>query len=1183
MKNKYLITRFTAAILLILSSFFVWTGCVEEDEPVLILSTENIEIDDKSQKETIEVKANGEWSAQSDAEWCRIIRGTGRLHGFFDIMMDDNLTVENRTAIVTVSGNGVNAALSVRQKAADVSIKLSADSVQFSRVADTYFLTILANHEWTAKCSAEWCELSTDRGTKSGGIEITVKDNNTGKKRSTHLTLSSEANGQSVMKKVEITQEAGVFEILTEEVNISKAGEIVFVPVVSTSPFTVQSSHDWCAVSVEDGQVKIATGVNDTGVERTAIVTVTLLQTGNEVISKTFRVKQSISSFEITVDELAISQMGETAYVPVTCSYSFTVTSSNSWCKVTAEKGQVKVVVDKNDTGTIRTAIVTVTATSDKGESTAKTFAVIQSATTFEILTKEVTVNNLGETVLVPVLSSSPFTVRSSSDWCQVSVEATDVKVVADKNETGKIRTAIVTVTSTSDKGEPVSKTFTVIQNVTTFDILTKEVTVNNLGETVFVPVISSSPFTARSSSDWCQVSVEESDVKVVAAMNNTDADRTAIVTVTQDQTTGGDVASKTFKVIQLVGTFEISVSEILLNNMGETILVPVNSSSPFVARSSSDWCQVSVEGKEVKVVADMNTSGSERTAIVTVTLGKEGESSISKSFKVVQAYEDILFQFPQKSYQFKYEGETRQIILSATGDWEIATENLPRWLSVTPSSGKGSQPVTFTAEKNLFIKERRLDILFQNTLTKQNFILTITQDKNPSSAIDDYKYLGMGYDATGEYATDQFVKDAVLDWDKLNNEGYIAPIILASSTYEHKIEGSTLQQYQRDFSHAAGLDVKYAGFSASVTGSYSSKTYSSSENKFSSFRHITQKQTVKLGEHLGIDELRNCMSETAKKEINGELNPDQVVLKYGTHVVAGFILGGSLDYTMTADASTMSNEVDWSIAVKAGYESASAGVNASYEYKQYESMKKESTNFEEKLVARGGDSQLASSLGTQSTRSQWLGSLSDPLKWVMVDYAGQKLLSIADFAEEEGRRNELRGAIDKYMEDRQIGQSSSYKEFALHISSVMFMDTDGDTNENDKATINAEIYTTINTFARSRIWETEGLEIEPEGQGTTIINQETSTKKLSIHGVNRVTLQIEGKERDTVTGNDPDPFTRTIVLTLDRGGDKWTDEGTGDSYGNGDSIWVNTYDPEETDLDKATVLARFELKLHWQ
>ncbi|MDH6313945.1 hypothetical protein M2137_002737 [Parabacteroides sp. PFB2-10] len=1097
MKNRYLKTNFTAALLLILSSFFVLNSCVEEDEPVLILSTENIEIDDKSQKETIEVKANGEWSAQSDAEWCRIIRGTGRLHGYFDIMMDDNLTVENRTAVVTVSGNGVSAALSVRQKAADVSIKLSTDSLQFDKAAEKYYLTILANHEWTAKSSAEWCVLSAEKGSKSGGVEISVKENTSGKKRSAHLTLSSEANGQSILKTVQITQMAGSFEILTEEVTISKAGETVFVPIVSASPFTAQSSHDWCKVSVEEGQVKIETGLNDTGTERTAVVTVSLSGTGNEVISKTFKVKQTMSSFEIMVQEVTVSQMGETVYVPVTCSYTFTATSSNSWCKVSVEKGQVKVVVGKNDTGSVRTAIVTVTAVSEEGESTSKTFAVIQKLTSFEILTKEVAVNNLGETV--------------------------------------------------------------------------------------FVPVLSSSPFTARSSSDWCQVSVEKSDVKVVAAMNNTDADRVAIVTVTLTQAIENEVASKTFKVIQLVGTFEISVSEILLSHKGETILVPVNSSSPFVARSSSDWCQVSVEGKEVKVVADMNTSGAERTAIVTVTLGKEGESSISKSFKVVQAYEEILFQFPQKSYQFKYEGETRQIILSATGDWEIATENLPRWLSVTPSSGKGSQPVTFTAEKNLFIKERRLDILFQNTLTKQNFILTITQDKNPSSAIDDYKYLGMGYDATGEYATDQFVKDAVLDWDKLNNEGYIAPIILASSTYEHKIEGSTLQQYQRDFSHAAGISGNYAGFSASVTGSYSSKTYSSSENKFSSFRHITQKQTVKLGEHLGIDELRNCMSETAKKEINGELNPDQVVLKYGTHVVAGFILGGSLDYTMTADASTMSNEVDWSIAVKAGYESASAGVNASYEYKQYESMKKESTNFEEKLVARGGDSQLASSLGTQSTRSQWLGSLSDPQKWVMVDYAGQKLLSIADFAEEEGRRNELRGAIDKYMEKKQIGQSSSYKEFALHISSVMFMDTDGDTNENDKATINAEIYTTINTFARSRIWETEGLEIEPEGKGTTIINEETSTKKLSIHGVNRVTLQIEGKERDTVTGNNPDLFTRTIVLTLDRGGDKWTDEGTGDSYGNGDSIWVNTYDPKETDLDKAKVLARFELKLHWQ
>ena len=64
--------------------------------------------------------------------------------------------------------------------------------------------------------------------------------------------------------------------------------------------------------------------------------------------------------------------------------------------------------------------------------------------------------------------------------------------------------------------------------------------------------------------------------------------------------------------------------------------------------------------------------------------------------------------------------------------------------------------------------------------------------------------------------------------------------------------------------------------------------------------------------------------------------------LKYGTHVITGFVLGGSLDYSMSADVSVMEEAVDWGIATSGGFELLSMGGSASVEFSSYEKMRNE-------------------------------------------------------------------------------------------------------------------------------------------------------------------------------------------------------------------------------------------------
>lgn len=924
----------------------------------------------------------------------------------------------------------------------------------------SFTIEVKTNQSWTAVSDADWCVIEGGDGSYKGEFVIKVSANAGTSTRTANISIK----GGTCAATVSVVQSCddADFSLSVSEISFLNTADTYKLTVNSNYPWTAVSSSSWCILSESEGEgdavIDVSAQANDTGEERKAAISFTVKTEGKSIV-RTVNVVQSADSFwlELPLTEFTVSRGEGNLEIPYLVNGMGVAVECHSgadWISVVSvADGSAVVKVLENTTGAERSAEIAFNTSGQNGEPEVCRATVTQSgeASVLDVLVSEVYLLPSGEEIRLPFVANSPVEVRSSSDWCQASLDGDDIVVKADAN-TGEARTAYVTVSLEDQAGKTISKAIKVSQASDSFwlDLPLDDFTVSKdagilevsyllKGEGVTVEV--------RSSADWITAgSAADGKVLLDIAENTSGEDRTAEISFNTAGQTGEPAICKA-KVTQLgeASVLDVLVTEVSLISTGEEIRLPLITNGQVAVRSSSDWCSASVDGSDLVIGADMNTQ-EDRTAYVTVTVTEEDGDVLARSVKVFQKVAEMNFEFQNMTVTLSYDASTGYAQLISTGAWVLNNaegSEIPAWLTVSPSSGEGDTMLTLTVQKNQFNRERRTQLSFTNTLMNKSIALEVIQEANPNG-IENYKYLGMGYDVSGEYAVDSYVRSSVLDIDKLLAKGYVADVLNLNSTDERYIYGKTFEEYQQNLSMTAGVSGGLFGFSMSVTTSFSSRSLSSSENEFSSFRHITEKQSYKILANLTADDLKDCVIDYVQEDIDN-MDVGSLFLKYGTHILTGFVLGGSLDYSMSADVSVMSSSVDWAQATNAGYSLLSMGVTASTGYSDYESMSKYAANFESSLKARGGESQYASQNPNvnESTYNEWLASLEDPAKWVMVDYDGSMLIPIWEFASTEQRKNEIAAAAASYLEKPEISVSTTHRTLSIKLLKVGYLEDD--------------------------------------------------------------------------------------------------------------------------------------------
>ncbi len=279
---------------------------------------------------------------------------------------------------------------------------------------------------------------------------------------------------------------------------------------------------------------------------------------------------------------------------------------------------------------------------------------------------------------------------------------------------------------------------------------------------------------------------------------------------------------------------------------------------------------------------------------------------------------------------------------------------------------------------------------------------------------------LGRGYDATQEYAREEYVASAVLDVDKLLNANLIEDIVEPRTSSKNVIYGNSLEDYHKKLSIKLGMEGKAYGFTASCNSNFTLTSTDKYTYSYLTGRYCYKKYIFKI-KPSPIQDLIPCLTDAFIEDVY-RMSAEDLVKRYGTHVINGLSTGGVIEYHSSAKRSTNETEEDMGIHMKAGFEgkfsaSRSGDVTLFLQFKQHHS------ECEEKMVCRGGDSHIImaayDSTSIESSKlSRWCESIADDSKSVMVDFEGPEnvengcLIPLYEFILDPDKQEEVRAYI---------------------------------------------------------------------------------------------------------------------------------------------------------------------------
>ena len=1094
----------------------------------LELPVEEVVLGKNGEAKSIPFMASDPVTVDSGASWCKTeVRGQ-----YIVISAEKNTSGEIRETYLTVktdSGteNDVTKSVKVTQAAAAVALELPVSEVVLNKTGAEIRIPYISTDDVEAKAGAEWCEVSV----AEKQIVISASENLSREERICYVTVTTQNGTENdVTRIVKVTQTTAdvTLEISAMEIALNKNGEEIMVPYTASSKVVAESGAAWCRPVVKGQFISFSAAENNTGKERMCYVTVTTQSGTENDVTRTVKVTQTTAdvTLEISVTEITLNRNGEEMQVPYTSSARIKAESGAAWCRPVVKGQFISFSATENKTGKERMCYVTVTTQSGTGNEMTKTVKVVQTTTdiVLDLAESEVSFNvSVGEK-RIPYTSSETVKVTCIANWCYAYEYHQHIVIFVDENKSGYERSCHVKVSTQTGTEADISKTIKVTQYTESavLDIM-DSVVLNIEGEEVKVPFSASSGIAVESGASWCIPAVSSNFISFTADRNTTGEDRICYVKVTTTSAAGNNV-TKMVKVIQTTTLVRLYVAEkdIVLAPAGEARNIPFICENPVQIKTSENWLSAgSLEEGLINISAGINETGVERTGFVIVTTQSETGVEASEFIKVTQASADISFEFVHAEIPFEYIASAASATLRANGEWEITNlADKPSWISITPVSGSGAATLEIKVTTNKFLSRRNFVFAFRNTKHNQFASLSVMQDGDPTG-IKDLGYLGRGYDASGEYAVDSYVRHHVLDQDSLVNYNHVADVLSLNTTKEETITGERREEYEKNYSASAGVKNRFLGFTASVKTNFSQYALEAIEHSYGTWRHMTQKKKLTLFQNEGADELKNSLSRDFRHDIGARMNPEQLIQKYGTHVVTGYALGGVLEYSMSADNVSSESSTNWSVALKGGFQALVFGVNTSAEYEQFNSMKISSASFESTLNCRGGKSQYSSVTitGSQAMYNEWLGSLEDPSQWVMVNYESP-MIPIFEFIDESAYRQSVETYLENYLKGLDLPQRPTHKN-------LTFTEVSASTDMSDAGSdceFYWNMYVKINDqplrFNGHEDWGVNDLKVKEKYEFPTYINKEATIKRTPLKN-HTLKIEIKNAYEEDISGDD--------------------------------------------------------------
>lgn len=595
---------------------------VYQDASSLSINPTSIDFGVDGGSDMLHITANTSWTLASNASWISLSQSSGSGNADVNVKVDANASSTQRTGIITLtnaSGKTIGT-ISVSQGSGTFSVTPSY--LSFGVDGDTRSISITANIPWTLTAPS-WISLDKKSGDGSAKINVSANENNTLNALTGVIAVKNSA-GETI-SEIYVQQDSYYLEVNASNTTISRESSEIDVNLFANSSWTATSSASWLSLNKTSGNgnsiITLNAKANDTDTERNAEVTFVC---GNQ--RKTIIITQRcLVKLSATPSSLSFPVDGATYNVEITSNTSWTLSqsASSSWLTInkTSGKGnaEVEIRADANPKQTVRTANVMLK--NADGE-TIQTIDVTQTALALSAVVTDAEFDYNGGSTKLNITSNVGWSITAPS-WITLSSRSgsgnASLTFTVANNTDHNPRSGIIEVMDVAGSTSvPVQIDQQGLPNTEEHNVSLPEFASKG-GST---KVSQTDTWTAEviNGAAWISLSAtsgsSSQQLTITTSENNSGNQRTGSIKVT----CGFDIYL--YNIVQSGKTITLSASSIdFFAKGGESQAINATADKTVSVTSSASWLKVVQNGNTFTLKADKNTTSSQRTATITVTL----------------------------------------------------------------------------------------------------------------------------------------------------------------------------------------------------------------------------------------------------------------------------------------------------------------------------------------------------------------------------------------------------------------------------------------------------------------------------------------------------------------------------------------------------------------------------------
>lgn len=312
-----------------------------------------------------------------------------------------------------------------------------------------------------------------------------------------------------------------------------------------------------------------------------------------------------------------------------------------------------------------------------------------------------------------------------------------------------------------------------------------------------------------------------------------------------------------------------------------------------------------------------------------------------------------------------------------------------------------------------------------------KNLIDNVSFNAEGIQAIPGMDSLGRGYDIFGFYAEPKSAKLELFNFQNEEQQNitlfgitYSKPNLVIyqdidEATFKSSY-GNTISEYVKSIDTATSLGGDYNGFGGSLAADFKSTELQNSSYEYTKISYVIEKWSLSLPSQ---KILIGMLNEEVKNDLDGDLEPNQIFSKYGTHFLNNIIVGAKVDYSIATDKTKYQKKDDVLVVAEMSYKQLVGSISAEEKVSYGTDISLFNKSSQAELKVYGGDPEYASSImnATEDKKGEsydkWINSIGNHP--VFCEFGSNGLVPIWNLCSDDERRSQLVTAFEAYAKEK--------------------------------------------------------------------------------------------------------------------------------------------------------------------